>query len=179
MQVDTNVAESDIGRIQLGQPATFTVDAYPGLAFEGRVKQIRQAPINVQNVITYDAVIQVANPDLKLFPGMTANVTILTRHSENAVKLPNAALRVTLPPAMLEGPATPNRPAAAGNWAVVYVTGNNSKGHAVSVKTGITDGNFTEVQQGELRAGQTVIVGVSMPEAQPSRVAPVPGPGRF
>ena len=78
MQVDTNVAESDIGRLQVGQPATFTVDAYPGLVFQGQVVQIRQAPINVQNVITYDAVIQVANPDLKLFPDMTANVTILT-----------------------------------------------------------------------------------------------------
>ena len=94
MQVDTNVAESDIARVQVGQKATFTVDAYPGLVFEGKVTQIRQAPINVQNVITYDAVIQVANPDLKLFPGMTANVTILTEQAGNVLKIPNAALRV-------------------------------------------------------------------------------------
>ena len=77
MQVDTNVSEADIGRVQVGQPANFTVDAYPGLIFHGQVASIRKAPINVQNVITYDVVVTVSNPDLKLFPGMTANVNIL------------------------------------------------------------------------------------------------------
>ena len=77
MQVDTNVSEADVGRVRVGQQATFTVDAYPGLVFRGHVTSVRKAPINVQNVITYDAVIGVSNPDLKLFPGMTANVKIL------------------------------------------------------------------------------------------------------
>ena len=77
MQVDTNVSEADVGRVQVGQPATFTVDAYPGRVFKGSVTSIGKAPINVQNVITYDVVIGVSNPDLKLFPGMTANVKIL------------------------------------------------------------------------------------------------------
>jgi HlyD family secretion protein len=96
MQVDTNIDESDISRIQLGQEATFTVDAYPGQVFRGEVKQVRRAPINVQNVITYVVVIAVDNPDMKLFPGMTANVRILTDHVSNVVRLPSAALRVRL-----------------------------------------------------------------------------------
>jgi len=74
MQVDTNVSEADVGRVLVGQPATFSVDAYPGRVFDGTVTSIRQAAINVSNVITYDVVIGVSNADLKLFPGMTANV---------------------------------------------------------------------------------------------------------
>jgi HlyD family secretion protein len=96
MQVDTNIDESDISRIQIGQEATFTVDAYPGQTFRGEVFQIRHAPINVQNVITYDVVVRVDNPDLKLFPGMTANVRILTEKVSNVLRLPSAALRVRL-----------------------------------------------------------------------------------
>src|SRR6185369_16989792 len=93
MQVDTNVSEADVGRVRLGQPATFTVDAYPGRTFAGTVTQIRQAPINVANVISYDAVIGISNTDLKLFPGMTANVKILVNQRPSALKVPNAALR--------------------------------------------------------------------------------------
>src|SRR5574337_506185 len=97
MQVDTNVDEADIGRVHVGQDATFTVDAFPGEIFKGEVTQIRQAPLNVQNVITYDAVVAVPNLDLKLFPGMTANVRILVDRRENALKIPNAALRFRPP----------------------------------------------------------------------------------
>ena len=93
MQVDTNVSEADVGRVRVNQPATFTVDAYPGRTFAGAVTSIREAPINVQNVITYDAVIGVSNPDLKLFPGMTANVKILVTERSNVLRVPNAALR--------------------------------------------------------------------------------------
>ena len=93
MQVDTNVSEADVGRVQVGQPADFTVDAYPGQVFHGKVTSIRKAPINVQNVVTYDVVIGVANPDLKLFPGMTANVKILIDRHNDVLKIPNAALR--------------------------------------------------------------------------------------
>ena len=93
MQVDTNVDESDVGPIRVGQQANFTVDAYPGVIFPGVVSQIRQAPINVQNVITYDVVVEVSNADLKLFPGMTANVKIVTGRVERALRLPAAAMR--------------------------------------------------------------------------------------
>jgi HlyD family secretion protein len=181
MQVDTNVAESDVGRLHVGQSATFTVDAYPALVFQGKLVQIREAPINVQNVITYDAVVQVANPDLKLFPGMTANVTILTDRIENALKLPNAALRFKPPEALLAAgrdATTANKP-HGGNWAVAYVAEKNSTLRAVPVKIGITDGNFTEIQQGDLQEGQQVSTGVSTPGASPSRPATPGAPRRI
>ena len=93
MQVDTNVDEADAGTVRLGQPATFTVDVYPGMIFHGTVSQIREAPINVQNVITYDVVVAVSIPDIKLFPGMTASVTILSSHVSRVLRIPKAALR--------------------------------------------------------------------------------------
>lgn len=108
MQVDTSVAESDVGRLQDGMRATFTVDAWPGVTFEGTIRQIRNAAQTVQNVVTYDAVIDVSNPDLKLKPGMTANVTFVTAHKDDVLTVPNAALRFR-PPAPPEG-------AARGNW---------------------------------------------------------------
>jgi len=93
MQVDTNVSEADIGRVAVGQETTFSVDAFPNLTFRGKVTDIRNAPVTVQNVVTYNVVIQVKNPDLKLRPGMTANASILVAQRENALKIPNAALR--------------------------------------------------------------------------------------
>jgi len=93
MQVDTNVSEADIGRVQVGQTANFTVDAYPNATFTGQVTQVRNAPITVQNVVTYDAVVQVANPDLKLKPGMTANISFVIADRQDVVKVPTAALR--------------------------------------------------------------------------------------
>jgi len=93
MQVDTNVSEADIGRVQVGQKVTFTVDAYQNTSFTGQVTQVRNAPITVQNVVTYDAVVQVANPDLKLKPGMTANVSFLVADRQDVIKIPTAALR--------------------------------------------------------------------------------------
>jgi len=93
MQVDTNMSEADIGRIVTGQESTFTVDAYPEKTFRGRVSEIRNAPTTIQNVVTYDVVIQVDNKDLKLKPGMTANVSVIIAHKGGALKLPNAALR--------------------------------------------------------------------------------------
>jgi len=93
MQVDTNVSEADIGRVAIGQEATFTVDAFPNLTFLGKVTDIRNAPVTVQNVVTYDVVILVKNPELKLRPGMTANASILVAQRENALKIPNSALR--------------------------------------------------------------------------------------
>ena len=93
MQVDTNVSEADIGRVRVGQRVTFTVDAYQNITFTGEVTQVRNAPITVQNVVTYDAVVQVANPDLRLKPGMTANVSFLVAERQDVIKVPTAALR--------------------------------------------------------------------------------------
>jgi HlyD family secretion protein len=93
MQVDTNVSEADVGRIAVGQDATFTVDAYPERNFQGKVSEIRNAPLIVQNVVTYDVVILVDNKELKLKPGMTANVSVLIAHKDGVLRIPNAALR--------------------------------------------------------------------------------------
>ncbi len=93
MQVDTSVAEADVGKLQPGMPATFSVDAFPGEKFRGKVRQIRNAPQTVQNVVTYDAVIDVDNPELKLRPGMTANVTFVAAEKDDVLRVPNAAMR--------------------------------------------------------------------------------------
>src|SRR5436305_8486660 len=93
MQIDSNVAEADVGVVQVGQDVDFTVDAFPTQTFHGKVVQVRNAPITVQNVVTYDTVIGVSNPDLKLKPGMTANVSIIIARKANVRQLKNAALR--------------------------------------------------------------------------------------
>ncbi len=93
MQVDTNMSEADIGRVMIGQDATFTVDAFPQTTFRGKVTEIRNAPVTIQNVVTYDVVIEAKNPELKLRPGMTANASILVAHGDNVLRIPNAALR--------------------------------------------------------------------------------------
>jgi HlyD family secretion protein len=159
MQVDTNVSEADVGRVRVGQPGTFTVDAYPGRTFTGAVTSIRKAPINVQNVITYDAVVGVSNADLKLFPGMTANVKILVDQRPNVLRVLNAALRYH--------PASEALAAAAGGKGAgktampeqaVSVMDSNNKQRRVKITTGQSDGTYTEVTSGDLKDGDRVIV---------------------
>ena len=94
MQVEASIDEADVGRVKVDQSATFTVDSFPGRTFSGKVMQVRKAATVVQNVVTYTVVISAANPDLQLLPGMTANVRITTDQRDNALKLPNAALRI-------------------------------------------------------------------------------------
>jgi HlyD family secretion protein len=164
MQVDTNVAEADVGRVQVGQQANFTVDAYPGHVFQGTVSSIRKAPINVQNVVTYDVVITAANPDLKLFPGMTANVKILIDRHNGVLRIPNAALRFHPPDAQ---PRKAQRPPAGQGVArrqavadqqTVWVIDSSDKPRPVQVTLGLTDGTYTEVTGGDLKPGDQVIV---------------------
>ena len=93
MQIETNVDEADIGQIRVDQPVQFTVDAYPDTTFPGRVSEVRNAPTTISNVVTYSVIVRVSNPELKLKPGMTANVSIITAEAKNALKVPNAALR--------------------------------------------------------------------------------------
>src|ERR1051326_7458337 len=104
MQIDSNVAEADVGAVQVDQDVDFTVDAFPNRTFHGKVIQVRNAPITVQNVVTYDTVIGVDNKDLKLKPGMTANVSIIIAHKDNVLQLKNAALRFRPPDAAAEQP---------------------------------------------------------------------------
>jgi len=156
MQVDTNVSEADVGRVRVGQAATFTVDAYPGRVFTGSVTSIRQAPINVQNVITYDAVIGVSNADLKLFPGMTANVKILVNQRPNVLKVPNGALRYQ-PPGTTAGTGG-GAAKGGGPEKAVWVLEGSNKPQRVVVTVGETDGSYTEITGGSLNDGDRVIV---------------------
>jgi HlyD family secretion protein len=168
MQVDSNVSEADVGRIAVGQDATFTVDAYPERIFRGKVSEIRNAPIIVQNVVTYDVVILVENKDLKLKPGMTANVSVMIAHRDGALKIPNAALRFRLESAKSEsGKSGPPQKAGErvksaegdqGRPGRVWVLSPEGKPAPVSVTLGITDGTFSEVVAGNLREGAEVII---------------------
>ena len=181
MQVETSVDEADIGRIREGMEATFTVDAFPGGVFQGRVVQIRKDAKVVQNVVTYIVVIAVTNPELKLMPGMTANVRLVVDRRENVVKIPNAALRFR--PAG-EGPRDAARIVSRGAGPSsapvitpgrVYVLGPDGKPQVVQIFYGLTDGTSTEIARGDLKEGQDVIIGSN--ERTPSR-GPTP-PARF
>jgi HlyD family secretion protein len=158
MQINTNVGEADIGRIKLGQDVEFTVDAYPDITFKGKVSQVRNAPITVQNVVTYDVVVYVSNPELKLKPGMTANVSIITSSKKDVLKIPNAALRFR-PPEAGKGVAQQKGP---GVWII-----ENKRPKRINVSTGISDGNYTELVSGEITEGQEVIVeSLTKPKSQ-------------
>ncbi|MBI3988425.1 MAG: efflux RND transporter periplasmic adaptor subunit [candidate division NC10 bacterium] len=166
MQVKTSVDEADISKVHEGQEATFTVDAYPSETFRGRIHQIRKAPVVQQNVVTYDVIIRVENPDLKLMPGMTANVELLVARKENVLKLPNAALRFK-PNLSLQGERGGQalaQPAKERLQKVVWILGENRGPRPVWVKLGISDQQFTEAVEGELKEGQEVIVGTSSKE---------------
>jgi HlyD family secretion protein len=175
MHVDTSVAEADVGKLEDGMKATFYVDAYPTERFDGRVRQIRNAPTTVQNVVTYDAVIDVDNPDLKLRPGMTANVTFVYAERPDALRVPNAALRFKPTPEMLGqstagAAADPSRtnvstvrargagasPQAKSTKRTVY-TLENGKPSPVEITIGITDGSHTELVEGPLAEGTKLI----------------------
>ncbi|HWB99659.1 MAG TPA: efflux RND transporter periplasmic adaptor subunit [Bryobacteraceae bacterium] len=178
MQVDTNVSEADIGRVKVGQPAAFTVDAYPGMSFQGTVTSIRQAPINVQNVITYDAVIAASNPDLKLMPGMTANVKILVDRRDGVLQIPNSALRFKPPEAAKAENVVhaAGRPARTAEQAV-WVLGEDGKLRAVPVKLGLSDGTFSEVTAGSLKPGDRVVVAAVSKNDRPT-ATPFAGGGQ-
>lgn len=168
MQVDTNVDESDIGDIRAGQDSTFTVDAYPGITFLGQVAAVRQAPINTQNAVTYDVVIAVANPDLKLLPGMTANARIMTAKLDNVLKVPNAVLRLHPSAAVATQLGLP--PAPAG-WQQVYVL-SQGKPKAVPVTFGLSDAKSTAVTAGGLQEGDQVVVRFTAGASSPTAKAP-------
>ena len=148
MQIDTNVDEADIGRIKVGQDVEFTVDAYPDITFKGRVSQVRIAPITVQNVVTYDVVIRVDNPEFKLKPGMTANVSIIISGKKDVLKIPNAALRFRL-----SNTVKPSEYKGTGVWII-----EKDKPKRIKVSTGISDGSYTELVSGEIKEGREVIV---------------------
>jgi HlyD family secretion protein len=176
MQVDTNVSEADVGRVRVDQPATFSVDAYPGQTFTGVVTAIRKAPINVQNVVTYDAVIGVANTDLRLFPGMTANVKILVNQRPHVMRVANAALRFR--PAGAPSPRDQATGQGAAPETTVWILGTDHQPRRVVVTTGETDGGWTEVTGGALADGDRVIVAALTTSGPASARAATPTMGR-
>jgi HlyD family secretion protein len=180
MQVDTNVSEGDVGRLQVGMKTYFTVDSYPGQRFYGKIRQIRNSATTVQNVVTYDAVIDVDNADLRLRPGMTANVTFVYAERKDALAVSNAALRFRGPAS-----ATDSAPSGSGSAAPGGSAGRPHRPHgsssvqadpdvpeartvwvlrgtapeSVPVHTGLSDGTVTEVVDG-LAIGDPVVVDV-------------------
>lgn len=178
MQVDTNVSESDIGGITEGKGATFTVDAYPGTQFSGVIRQVRLAPINVQNVVTYNVVVAVDNEDLRLKPGMTANVSIVVAQKDEVLKVPNAALRFTPPQhAQVEGGSketdgtgvgarvgaggSPTAAAESGSqMRRIWLLSDSEELVPSTIQAGISDGISTEVVAGPLSEGEWIVVGV-------------------
>lgn len=158
MQVLANIDEADVGQLAQGSEVNFTVDAYPSQVFTGTVSQVRLSPQSVQNVVTYTAVIDVRNPDLKLKPGMTANVNVVAAQHENVLAIPNSALRFR---------------ATAGQSKVWKESG----GQLVPVKVtlGLSDGISSEVVAGDLQEGDRVAI-PSLTSANNAAKAPVSSP---
>ncbi len=188
MQVDTNVSEGDVGNVWVDQDVNFTVDAYPTRRFKGKVLQVRNAAVMVQNVVTYDAVIGVDNHELLLKPGMTANVNFLVSEKNDVTKIPNAALRFRPPsekqpsPAAVTGPSPgtagggAGRPPGQGQGGrlregrasragTVYVL-RDEQPVAVKVRLGISDGAYTEVVGNDIKPGDQVILALAGPGSQ-------------
>ena len=190
MQIDSNVAEADVGVVTIDQNVDFTVDAFPTHTFHGKVTQVRNAPITVQNVVTYDTVIGVSNPDLKLKPGMTANVSILIAHRDNVLQIKNAALRyrptdATPTEARSTSASSPSgarssggRERRSGERTVYVLSGGRPK--PTQIKTGISDGISTEVLEGLKEGDRVVTAELTSTSLSSSPAAnPFSGPRRF
>ena len=189
MQIDSNVAEADVGVVKVEQNVDFTVDAFPMQTFHGKVVQVRNAPITVQNVVTYDTVIGVSNPDLKLKPGMTANVSIVVAHRDEVLQIKNAALRYRPADATPSEARSTSSPSGArsrgererrGGERTVYVL-SGSRPRSVQIKTGISDGIVTEVLDG-LKEGDRVVTAELTSTSSTATPPPNPfggGPRRF
>lgn len=165
MQIDAYFAEADIGQVKVGMPVSFRVDAFPDKRFDGQVKQIRLSPKTDSNVVTYDVVVSVSNPDEKLLPGMTAYVDVTVATRQNVLRLPNAALRfhpektVSDKTASASGSAGSKRGGKkSAGGATVYVTDAKGALKSLRVKTGIADRRYTEIIEGALKEGSAVVV---------------------
>jgi HlyD family secretion protein len=186
MQVNASVSESDIGSVAPDQDVAFAVDAYPNEAFHGRVIQVRNAPVTVQNVVTYDVVVEVDNSDLRLKPGMTATVTITTAERPDVLRVRTTALRFRPPPSIAESGATanaaPNHPPAVGDPPRVWRLDGQDHPYPVTVSTGVADDRYTEITSG-LAEGDVVIIALrreptTIPAGRlPSFAQPPPRPG--
>jgi HlyD family secretion protein len=155
MEVHGTIDEADIGKLSAGQSVSFNVDAYPEREFEGSVLQVRKAPETTHDVVTYTAVIPAANPDLLLYPGMTATLRIIVNRSGGVLKVPNQALRFRPPGAV------------ARDGASVWTLDSDGRPAPVTVAIGLADDRYSEIRSGALAAGQLVVTGVADPPAEP------------
>jgi HlyD family secretion protein len=177
MQVYAATDESDTGNIRVGAPVTFAVDAFPNELFHGRVSAIRLNPTTIQNVVTYNTVIDFSNPDEKLLPGETAYVTIPTGHVSDAILIPNPALtfKPNIPRPQLQElyrQHNISREASTthlGGWQVVWKLGPNKELTPIAVQCGITDYNNTQLVQGDIHEGDVLVI------AQPTQPAATGG----
>jgi HlyD family secretion protein len=178
MQIDTDVDEADIGKIERQQEVYFNVDAYPDFEFRGSVFEVRNSPTTVQNVVTYDVIINVENPELKLKPGMTANVSIIINHRKGVLVVPNTALRFKLSEDTGKKNGSKRKKTvvkANGKGPSVWVL-QKEKPVQVFIKTGISDGTNTEVVSGGLKEGMEVIL---EDVTESKKKAKEMGPGMF
>jgi HlyD family secretion protein len=186
MQVYVSTDESDVGAIQVGQMAGFKVDAFPNETFKGKVSQVRLNAATVQNVVTYTTVVDFENPQMKLFPGMTAYVSIPVAQAENVVKVPNGALRFKPPttgqPTQARSSNVPARQQAKDpTLATVWKLAADKSLQPVQIKLGITDHTFTQVAgvlSGALNPGDQVVVGSAGTSQQKPAGAPGMSGGR-
>ncbi len=214
MQVQADVDQSDIGRVQVGQVARFTVDAYPDEEFRGRISQIRLNAQVTQNVVTYPVIMEVPNPDERLLPKMTANVTIDVASVRDVLRIPNAALRFKPPETEGAKPAASAQSTATtasaptdtsrgafqmgerrGGFAgaagtlrsgsgprpkrpqMIYVLGPDKKLQPVQIRTGISDGRYTQVVDGNLKIGDNVVIGLATSKVEAPAAFGGAGPG--
>ena len=154
MQIDTSVAEADIGQLRIGQQASFTVDAFHDREFAGTVRQIRLNPAILQNVVTYNVVVGVSNDGGLLMPGMTAGVRFTVGHKSNVLRVPNTALRFK--PEGTENDIA-DTVSSKRSGPVLYRL-ENKKPAPIPVKTGMTDGVYTEITEGSLKEGDPLII---------------------
>jgi len=183
MQVDTSVDESDIGRAALGQIVMFTVDAWPEKTFAGTVSQVRNSPIVTQNVVTYNVVVLVDNRELLLKPGMTANVSIEVKKFVDVLKIPNAALRYRPTAKGTETESAGKRPGNGKGGKTgeqrVYLLGKDGKPVPVPIKTGVSNGTFTVLEEGNLKEGDLLLTGESQEKKAGGATPPGMGMGGF
>lgn len=176
MQIDSSFAEADIGEIKVGQEVTFNVDAFANKVFKGVVRQIRLNATTQSNVVTYNVVVSVDNPDEKLMPGMTAYVNIKTAERNNTLLVPNAALRykpsnIDKQPAAASDAKTNKKEGGIGRSATVYVLENDTP-KAIKIVVGITDNKHTEIISGPIKAGDVVITDENSKNGAKKQAAP-------
>lgn len=176
MILTAHVSEADIGKVKLDQKAEFSVDAFPNTKFNGSVSQIRNEPKTINNIVTYDVIIEVNNTELKLKPGMTAEVNTIVDNKNDALRVPTSALRFVPP---LNANAKPIPESTGNNTYIWTLTGNNQL-NPVMIKTGISDDYYTEILEGDIKDGDEVVIEAVLDSKSLSDTfGPLPQPRRF